>query len=81
VIVGDFANLQPGYAEEAIADDALELLAFRQAVDAMFELAVKRAAALKALEDQRLAAATLDPAAPQPVKDYAAAMAAFPVIK
>lgn len=35
-------------------------------------LAEKRAAALRALDDARLAAAALDPAAPQEVKDYAA---------
>lgn len=29
VIIGDFANLQPGYAEEEVTDDSPELLAFR----------------------------------------------------
>lgn len=35
-------------------------------------LARKRAVALKALDDERLAAAVADPTAPQAVKDYAA---------
>lgn len=39
-------------------------------------LSMKRMAALQVLDDARLAAAALDPLAPQAVKDYAAAKAA-----
>lgn len=38
------------------------------------EAEAKRAAALRVLEDQRLAEAMKDPNAPQPVKDYAATL-------
>lgn len=39
------------------------------------ELEIKRAAALKALDDARLAQAAIDPLAPQEVRDYAVARA------
>jgi hypothetical protein len=49
--------------------------------DAQAELAGKRRAALRALEDQKLAAALVDPTAPAEVKDYQAALASSGVIK
>lgn len=47
----------------------------------VIELASKRAAALKALDDARLAAAGQDPNAPQAVKDYVSASALAPALK
>lgn len=62
----------PGYNAALIQ----ETVDFRAMQDAKIALAEKRAAALAAIEAQRLAEASADPDAPQAVKDYAAAKAA-----
>lgn len=60
---------QPGYDQARVE----EADAFVSAAEARFVEGVKRAAALKALEEQRLTEAMQSPDAPQAVKDYAAA--------
>jgi hypothetical protein len=77
-IKGLYANSQRGYAEEALDNGDPEVVAFRASQDRKFLIAAKRALALRSLDDLRLADASLNPSAPQSVKDYAV-VAAEPV--
>lgn len=62
------------------SQDSLSDPAAVAARDAQAELAEKRRAALRAIDDQKLATALADPAAPAEVKDYQVALASSGVL-
>lgn len=80
VIVGLYANPQPQpdgtslTEAEPVADDHPEVVEFVGRQEAAMATAVKRAAAIRALDEQRLLDAAGDPAAPAAVKAYSEAV-------
>lgn len=71
-------GVEVAMTDQEVADRQAEDAAWAAAAPAR-DVEAKKTAALGALQDQVLAAATKDPNAPQAVKDYAAAEAAVPV--
>lgn len=67
-------------ADQLPSQDSLSDTAAVAARDAQASLAEKRRAALRAIDDQKLATALADPAAPTEVKDYEAALASSGVV-
>lgn len=73
VIVGDYANPQPGYAEEAMDEDAAEYVAYKNPPPPPPELAPYQFRAMLALSGKQAALDAYIAALPDPQKTIAQA--------